>query len=84
MPRYFFDLHNDLDVRDEEGCELPDFEAAKDHAQHEARKMVEANVDDVGRVDLRHHIAVRDESGATVYTLHFEDAVDFIRDGRPV
>jgi hypothetical protein len=44
MPRYFFDLHNDLDVRDEEGCELPDFEAAKDHAQHEARKMVEAKM----------------------------------------
>jgi hypothetical protein len=75
MPRYFFDLHNDIDAPDEEGRELPGFDAAKADALREVRTMIQVSVEETGRIDLRHHIDVRDQSGAVVYVLHFEDAV---------
>jgi hypothetical protein len=79
MIRYFFDLHNDVDAIDEEGVELPDLEAAKAHSLGEARTMIQASVADAGRIDLRHHIDVRDESGAVVHVMRFEDAVKIQR-----
>jgi len=75
MPRYFFDLHNDLDALDPEGKELPDLDAAKAHALCEARVMLKASIDDRGHIDLRHYINVRDESGQLVYVMQFENAV---------
>lgn len=74
MPHYFFDLHNDIDAEDEEGKDLPDLQAAIYHALCDARTMIGASVKDTGRIDLRHHIDVRDGSGI-VYVMHFEDAV---------
>lgn len=75
MPRYFFDLRDDMDVLDEEGKELPDPQSAKAHALTEARQMVQASIAEHGHIDLRHHIDVRDENGTIVSVLHFEDAV---------
>jgi hypothetical protein len=75
MPRYFLDLHNDFDALDPEGRMLPDLDAVKADALREARTMIQVSVEDTGRIDLRHHIDVRDESGAIVYVMHFEDAV---------
>jgi hypothetical protein len=75
VPRYFFDLHNDVESLDPEGKELPGFEAAKAGALAEALQMIQAGIADHRKVDLRDHIDVRDESGAVVYVLHFEDAV---------
>jgi len=37
--------------------------------------MIQVSVEETGRIDLRHHIDVRDESGAIVFVMHFEDAV---------
>ncbi len=74
MPRYFFDLHNDVDAIDLEGCELPDREAALAHALSEARTMIQTSVAETERIDLRHHITLRDECGE-VRCVHFEDAV---------
>ena len=75
MTRYFFDLHNDVDAIDEEGADLPDLQAARAHALGEARTMIKASVDDTGRIDLRHHIDIRDQSGAVLHVMRFEDAV---------
>ena len=75
MPRYFFDLHNDMDAIDEEGKELPDLNAALAHALTEARTMIQASVAESGRIDLRHHIDVRSEDSEILHVLHFEDAV---------
>lgn len=83
MPRYFFDLHNDTDALDDEGKELPDVAAARENALAEVREMIVASVTDCGHIDLRHHIDVRDESGAIVSVLHFEDAVT-VRRGEQV
>ena len=74
MPHYFFDLHNDIDAVDEEGKDLPDLPAAIEHALCEARAMIQASVKSTGRIDLRHHIDVR-EGDEIVYVMHFEDAV---------
>jgi hypothetical protein len=79
MPRYFFDLHNDVDAIDEEGKVFPDIEAAKANVLAEVREMVKASIADTGRIDLRHYINVRDESGTIVYVMHFEDAVTIQR-----
>ena len=75
MPRYFFDLHNDVDAEDPEGVDLPDFEAALAHALAEARAMIQASIAETGRIDLRHHIDVRDGDGSILHVLHFEQAV---------
>jgi hypothetical protein len=75
VPRYFFDLYNDMNARDEEGRELANLGAAKAVVLCEVREMIQASVAELGKIDLRHHIDVRDESGAVVYVMHFEDAV---------
>lgn len=75
MPRYFFDLHNDIEAQDEEGRELPGVDAVVAEAVKEARELIKASIDETGRIDLRHHIDVRDDRGKTVFVIHFEDAV---------
>jgi hypothetical protein len=74
MPRYFFDLHNDVDATDEEGKDLPHLQAAINHALCEARIMIQASVEETGRIDLTHHIDIR-EGNRVVHVMHFEDAV---------
>ncbi len=37
--------------------------------------MIQASIAEHGKIDLRHHIDLRDESGTIVYVMHFEDAV---------
>jgi hypothetical protein len=70
VPRYFFDLYNDMVVQDDEGVELTDLEAAKKHAQ--------------GKIDLRHYVKIRDGLGDEVHCIDFEDAVSVERGGEPV
>ena len=79
MPRFYFDLHNDVDSIDDEGKDLPDLSAAKANAAREVRELVSAGVMEHGKVDLRHYIQVRDEAGADVLRVHFEDAVTVTR-----
>ena len=84
MPRYFFDLYDDLVASDDDGRELPDLDAAKRHAIKEARQMIAASTTEQGKIDLLHYIKVRDELGAEVCCIEFEDAVKVQRGGRPV
>ena len=84
MPLYFFDLHNDMDAPDAEGQDLSDLHAAERQALREARQMIAASVTEQGKIELRHNIQVRDESGATVHWVEFEDAVSVQRGGKPV
>ena len=82
MARYFFDLRNDVDLNDDEGLLLADLDAGLAHARMEAREMICASVMAERRVDLRHKIEVREESGMVAAVVHFEDAVQFVRSGR--
>ena len=75
MPRFYFHLHDDLDVADDEGVELADLDAAHAHAVRCARVMFGELAKDEGRVVLHHRIDIEDERGRVLDTVHFRDAV---------
>jgi hypothetical protein len=74
MPRFYFNLRDDLVVDDEEGRELPDIAAARDCALLNARSIASENVHK-GHLDLSHRIEVVDHDGRIVATVSFADAV---------
>jgi hypothetical protein len=74
MPRFFFHLHDDLTVPDEDGRELADLEAAKACGIEEARNVAADQVRD-GKLDLNHRIDVADEQSVVVHTIRFADAI---------
>ncbi len=65
MPRYFFDIHDDVDVTDEVGLELPDLKAARSEV---ARALTEAALDALpsNGPSKAMTINVRDEGGRRV------------------
>lgn len=75
MPRFFFHIHDDVVLRDEEGIELADAEAARGAALDGARAMMCDQLRD-GRLSLHHRIEVESEDGGPVLTLSFADAVE--------
>ncbi|RYF45333.1 MAG: hypothetical protein EOO38_16220 [Cytophagaceae bacterium] len=48
MARYFFDVSDGVDIRDDTGHDLPDLQAARSHAISRATKFV-AQLDDEGK-----------------------------------
>ena len=75
MPRYHFHLHNDVNCPDEEGVELPDLQAARKTALHNARFTAGETVKDRGHLFGDHRIDIEDENGAVLDTVYFRDAV---------
>jgi hypothetical protein len=63
VPRFYFHLHNDVDVPDDEGVELADLEAARVHAVRCARFTFAEVAKDEGRVVLHHRIDIEDGGG---------------------
>ena len=75
MARYFFDLHECGTVAtDEEGVERDGMAAVRTAALQAAREVMCAEVAE-GQLCLSCNIEVRDETGATVLTLPFKEAV---------
>jgi len=74
MPRYYFHLHNDFDVADEEGRELDGVDSAREQAILGARDLMAEEVMR-GMITLSHWIEVRDERGEQVLTVLFRDAL---------
>jgi hypothetical protein len=74
MPRYYFNLYNDVVAMDEEGKELPDLEAARANGIREAREMIQDMVAE-GRINFSHRIEIADETGAVATTVTFGEAV---------
>jgi hypothetical protein len=75
MPRYFFNLYNDRDVRDPEGEELPHTEAARIKAADYAVDLAAAGVRERRKLCPRHRIDVADERGEVLATVRFGDVV---------
>jgi hypothetical protein len=75
MPRFYFNLANDMFVPDLEGKELPDVEAARAQAEKYARDMSAASILEQGRINFNHRIDVVDEAGEVVVTVEFAEAV---------
>jgi hypothetical protein len=75
MPRYFFHIYNDVIAEDEEGAELPDMAAAREHAICGARSLMAEEVV-AGRLCLHHRIEVADEQGRVVMKIPFRELVN--------
>jgi hypothetical protein len=75
VPRFYFHLHNDVDVPDDEGVELPDLQAARTHAVRSARVTFAETAKDNVRVVLHHRIDIENEQRVVLDTVHFRDAV---------
>lgn len=75
MPRFFFDLHDDIVSEDPDGAILPDPEAAYGEAIRQAREMA-AQQARTGRLKLHHSIMVRDEAKQPLFSVTLRDAVE--------
>lgn len=75
MPKYYFHLHDDLDVPDEDGAELPDLGAAKARAVREARVIMSESLNSEGRIVLSHRIEIKNHDGDVLLTVQFRDVV---------
>jgi hypothetical protein len=75
MQRYYFHLHNDLDVPDLEGKELADLEAARGHAIVMARFEIGEAAKLDGRIMMSHRIDIEDEQGKVLLSVSFVEAV---------
>ena len=75
MPRFFFHLHDDLDVPDIEGVECADLTAAHARAICSARSLMCETVQREGRITLHHRIDVEDDRKVVLASVAFRDAV---------
>ena len=78
MPRFFFNVYDDVVAMDDEGMALPNLDAARLQAIAGARALMAEQVTH-GYLARSHWIDVVDEAGAVVFHLPFGDAVD-VRD----
>lgn len=74
MPRYFFNLYNDITSEDEEGTELPDVAAAEARGIQDARNMAAESVKE-GHLTLHHRIDITDERGRVLKTISLADVI---------
>lgn len=79
MPKFFFNLRDDVSINDWEGKELADVATARELAVRHARGIMSEDVKD-GRLVLKDEIEVVDEQGEPVLMLRFRDAIE-IDDG---
>jgi hypothetical protein len=75
MPRFYFHLHNDIDIPDDLGVDLPSFDAAIAHGLDEARHLASQIVLETGRIVLSHRIDIEDEDGTVLDSVQFGDVL---------
>ena len=75
MPRYFFNVYDDIIAQDDEGVELPNEAAARLQALVGARELMAEQVKH-GHLVRAHWIDVVDGEGAVLFSQTFGDAVD--------
>ena len=74
MPRFYFNLYNDVTALDEDGVDLPDVAAARAEALRSVRGLAAAQVMEQGRLRLSDRIEVVD-GGVVVARVTVADAV---------
>jgi hypothetical protein len=68
MPRYFFDIHSEHTIRDEDGEDLTDHETARDVAIRVASELLPVHARQLAQTG-RVAITVRDGHGAVIHEL---------------
>ena len=74
MPRYYFDLFNDITSVDDEGVQLRNDASAMREGIRNARVMAADSVCH-GKLNLDHRIEVRSAQDRSVGTVYFRDVV---------
>ena len=78
MPRFFFHLADPAShLRDEEGMDLPDAEAAWFQAVRSARALIQADLC-LGCSWQGRHVCIEDEHGAPVLQVPFEEVATYV------
>ena len=76
MPRFFFHLHNTVDVRDDVGRELPSLDAARAEAVNACRALMADDLRSDGQITLSHRIDIHGEGGESQLVLPFRACVE--------
>lgn len=76
VARFYFHLRNDLDVPDDEGAELADLGAARDHARKAILDVMAGTLLETARITLSHRIDIEDVHGRVLDTVIFQDVVE--------
>ena len=79
MAHFYFHLVDDISARDEEGKELPDLAAARQHAERLARFTAAETMKETGRLNLNHRIDVADGAGEVLAHIVFGDVITILR-----
>jgi hypothetical protein len=75
MPRFYFHLHNDIDVPDEEGKDFAVLADARAYALVQVRHVAGETAKDTGRIVLSHRIDIEDAEQRVLDTVRFGDGV---------
>jgi hypothetical protein len=75
MPNFFFHVCDDMDVPDQEGANLRDITAAREHAVEAARVLMCETLAQDGRISLHHRIDIEDDAGGVIASVPFGEAV---------
>lgn len=74
MPRFYFDMHDGVDIRDEVGRDLADKAAVREEALDVAIKLLAAESADSKETTLV--LTVRDEAGASPLTIRLVSQIE--------
>jgi hypothetical protein len=73
MPRFYFHVRDDVDVRDETGKELQDLAAAVAYSMEQARYHAVKATNEKGSVVADHRIDIEDKDGHVLDSVLFAD-----------
>ena len=76
MPRFFFHLFNKVNVRDDDGRELPSLDAAKAEATQACRVIMAEDVRNDGQITLSHRIEIHGDDGEMKLVLPFRACIE--------
>lgn len=77
MPRFYFNVYDDVLARDDEGMELKDVQAARGEARCGAAELIAAQIKGGHQINLSHCIKVENEERQVLFVLSFRELVDF-------
>lgn len=75
MPRFYFHLHNAIQVHDKDGTHLSSLEEAKEQAVKAARSVMAEDIKEAGEITLSHWIQIADEAGEKLLVVPFRACV---------
>jgi CheY-like chemotaxis protein len=72
MPKYYFDFHDGVDLRDDHGKDCPDLELAKQHARQILPDIAADELPKLKENEKSFRVTVRDDGDTVVYIAHLD------------